>query len=119
WELFEGSGVDIDKLIIDRLENTPVSRKRRLSILESHLNQKFYLANQYNDEKSMTRFAAVKLVFSSDILNKVYDSDKVRHDKNSDALINFIILESSEQYEDVRQLVVNSDDLHSIYCLST
>lgn len=119
WELFEGSGLNIDELIEEKKDSILVSRKKRLSILEAHLTKKFYLANEYNDEKSMTRFAAVNLVLSSDILNNTYNSVNVRNEKNADAIVNFIIMESSEQYEDLKHAILNNSDTHSIYCLST
>ncbi|MDF0728436.1 hypothetical protein PY093_17500 [Cytobacillus sp. S13-E01] len=119
WEVFEGSSFNIDELIIEQLDSTNISRKRKLSILEDSLTRKFYLSNDYNDKKSITRFASVNLVYSSDILNNVFDSAEDRRKKEADAIINYVILESSNDYERVVKALQLYRDEHSIFCIST
>ncbi|WP_163971803.1 hypothetical protein [Oceanobacillus halotolerans] len=119
WELYEGSSLNLDEVIENDVENSTDSRTAKLRILEKNLNNKFYLPNNYNDEKSMTRFASVNFVFSGEIIDNSFDSDETRKRKGADALINYVLLEDPLQYEDVIKRVQNWEDSNSLFCIST
>ncbi|MBT2679273.1 hypothetical protein J7E38_09680 [Bacillus sp. ISL-35] len=119
WEIFEGSSFEIDNLLSDYLEKSNISRLKKISVMESALLKKFYLANDYNDKKSLTRFASVNLVFSSDILNDVFNSVEVRKQKQSDAVLNYVILESTNHYEKVIRKIKTLNDPHSLFCVTS
>ncbi|MBW7652123.1 hypothetical protein [Anoxybacillus sp. ST4] len=115
WELFDGSSFNIDELMESKLLLLNLSKDKKIQILEKHLNKKFYLANEYNDVKSMTRFASVHLVFSSDILNG--DLLATKHKGQSDLLIYFVLLESIKDREKVSKILNARKDMYAIYCL--
>ena len=117
WELHEGSSLDLDKVIEEKIEVSSSNRKHNVTILEKHLKKRFYLANTYNDDKSMTRFASVNFVLSGEVITGDFDSTRVREDKNSDALVNYILLEETDHYEEVYKIIKNSNDPHSFFCL--
>jgi len=115
WELFDGSSFNIDELIGSRISLLNLSKDKKVQILEEHLTKKFYLANEYNDVKSMTRFASVHLVFSSDILNG--DLSIPSYKKQSDLLIYFVLLDSIKDREKVIAILETQKDVYDIYCI--
>jgi hypothetical protein len=117
WELFEGSAINIEEMINKKLKEFHVSREKRLKILEEHLSKRFYLANVYNDVKSMTRFASTHLIFSSDILNE--NSYGIHDQKNADAFVYFVLLESISDREKVISKLIEQKDLYNFYCVPT
>ncbi|KGX91859.1 hypothetical protein [Pontibacillus marinus] len=115
WELFQGSSINIEEEIQSRLEETSINQNRRKEVIENALDNKFYLATSYNDEKSMTRFATTNVTFSSDIV----EEGKFDYDQNSDASIYLVILEKSEDREDIiQQLKDNFSFKQSIFGVS-
>ncbi|ANB59219.1 hypothetical protein [Anoxybacteroides amylolyticum] len=115
WELFEGSAFNIDEMIENKLQVLNLSREKRLQILEEHIVKKFYLANEYNDVKSMTRFASVHFIFSSDILNG--NLSVLNHKKQADSLIYLVLLESATDRENVISILFNQKDSYNFYCV--
>lgn len=117
WELFEGSSINLEELIQNKIGTINITRKKRLEILEEHLEKYFYLANEYNDEKSMTRFASVNLVYSLDILSNQYNSQSVLQEKNSDSVINYVLLEDLTHLEKIIKQTVEFGDQYSFFCI--
>ncbi|WHY88586.1 hypothetical protein QNH39_12400 [Neobacillus novalis] len=117
WELFEGSNYNIDELVAERSEQLKIDKEKILSIFEESLTKKYFLARKYNDEKSMTRFAAVNILFSSDILLDKHDPNSILSKKNTDSLINLIILESQNDRDDIIQKIISKNDQLSFYCI--
>lgn len=101
WELFEGSGYDIDELVFENSQNLDMTKEKKLFVLGESLSKKYYLAREYNDTKSMTRFASLDLVPSSDILNDVFNPDSVLDSKGSDAMISLVLLDNKDNKEEV------------------
>jgi hypothetical protein len=101
WELFEGSSIDLDNEINSRLEQTTLSKKAKVNILEKTLNKKFFLANNYNDDKSMTRYASVNIIYASDLLEKRLDVSS--EEFKSDAIVNYVLIEEPVQREKLLQ----------------
>jgi hypothetical protein len=117
WELFEGSSFNIDDLVVERLGQLKLSKEIMISIVEESLTKKYLLARKYNDEKSMTRFAAINIVFSSELLLEKHETNSVLAKKSADSLINLIILESYREKDEVIQKIISKKDHLSFYCI--
>ncbi|MBG9798000.1 hypothetical protein O0555_11945 [Brevibacillus laterosporus] len=71
WELFAGNSVDIYEKIDFEKQLLVVNDEERLKVLYKNLKTRFFLPEEYNDEKGMTRFAAVKLISSTDLMDGI------------------------------------------------
>ncbi|MBD1381555.1 hypothetical protein [Metabacillus arenae] len=118
WELFEGSSIDVEHEINNIKETTSITVEQKKKILEKTLSKKYFLANDYNDEKSMTRFSSVQITLSSELLDSSFDSLRIRNEKNSDAIVNYVILEDIKDREKVINLLKLKNDQNTFYCVS-
>lgn len=118
WELMEGSSVIIDELITDKIPQLPTTNYKKLATLEECLDKRYFLANEYNDEKSMTRYAEVQFLFASDILHETINFTKKRVSAKADAIVYYVITESKNEYYDVLKALENVPDSYSIFCVS-
>jgi hypothetical protein len=118
WELFEGSAYNIDDLINERAANYRISKTKKVEILEEALTKKYFLAREYNDDKSITRFASINIVTSGEILENDFNSVLIREEKSPDAIINFVLLEDSNQYDFIIKSIENYQDAASIFCIN-
>lgn len=109
WELFEGSSIDLDSEILTRKESSHLSMEQKKLLLENTLNKKFFLANDYNDEKSMTRFATVNICLSSELIIGSFNGFNIRNEMNADAVVNYVILEDIRDYQGVIELLKNNN----------
>ncbi|SEM24036.1 hypothetical protein SAMN04488688_110121 [Paenibacillus sp. cl141a] len=76
WELFAGSSVDLHEILENEKQLLKINSFKEVEVLQNNLDRKFYFPEEYNDNKGMTRFAAIKVVYGQDILqSKVEDSD--------------------------------------------
>lgn len=118
WELMEGSSFFIEDTIKERRPFVKLNRNLRESILKGLLNKRFFLSNDYNDEKSMTRYAEIEFLFSSEILQNVSWKDKYKESKKSDAIVFYIILESLNDLDYVKEKLQDANEEYFIYCIS-
>lgn len=118
WELIEGSSFFIEELIKERQPFIKLNRSLRESILKSLLTKRFFLSNDYNDEKSMTRYAEIEFLFSSEILQNEGWREKYKESKKSDAIVFYIILESLNDLEYVKEKLKDPSEEYFIYCIS-
>jgi hypothetical protein len=118
WELFEGSSFQIDQLILERKAQHVTSRSRRISILEGNLTKHHFFSNEYNDQKSITRYSKVKFLVSSDITNNEIDWKRLRVDTNADAVIYYVLNENKNDITNVIDKIKTVKDELSIFCLS-
>jgi hypothetical protein len=90
WELFEGSSIDIEAEIDRKLQLNPQSKRQKMDLLKSVLHNKYVLPKQYNDDKSITRFAPIAPVYHSELLDpetyKLFEPDQ----KEADAVIYYV-----------------------------
>lgn len=108
YELFEGSDIDIEKLLSNKRKTTNYSRRQRMQFLSQYLLKKYYLARSYNDRKSMTRFATVEPVMATEILEgKITDFSGLVEHHNSDAVIIYVISETAEEIVKVKEFLLN------------
>jgi hypothetical protein len=105
WELFEGSSMDLETEVLNKRETITLTLNQKKSLLENTINKKFFLANDYNDDKSMTRFATVNICLSSEIIEGTFDASIVRAEMNADAMVNYVILENPRDYQQVTELL--------------
>lgn len=117
WELFEGSTYNIDQLIEEKLHELTITKKSKLSVLQKFIERKYYLPNEYNDEKSMTRFASVSLIMSSDVLFNEFTIDFSRKEKFSDAKIFNIVVETSDHLKKLLVKLKTIKDKRIIFCI--
>ncbi|ARK22059.1 hypothetical protein [Sporosarcina ureae] len=104
WELNEGSSVIVDELIDENKTFLKLNNEKRTQFMEGLLKKQYYLANEYNDRKSMTRFMKVKLVSSADVLNEniVVCETEI---EDADGYIYFVLLDKVANFELVKDKV--------------
>ncbi|MED1872050.1 hypothetical protein [Brevibacillus borstelensis] len=95
WELFAGNSVDLHEKIDLEKQLLDVSGNERLKVLYKNLNTKFFFPEEYNDEKGMTRFAAVKLISSTDLI----DGGCLDKENSADITIYFVLPEAEEDFQ--------------------
>lgn len=118
WEIFEGSSLDIENLIDEQKELTRVSKEKMLLRLEESLSKKYFLSRRYNDEKSMTRYASVNLVFSDDILNEEFNVNNILANRKTDALINVVISNTNSVDNDLLTNTIRKISTEDeLYCI--
>ncbi|WP_033541031.1 hypothetical protein [Planococcus sp. CAU13] len=98
WELNEGSSVLVDELLEQERALLKISNENRLDVLKELLERKFYIATDYNDEKSITRFMQVNLITSDQLFEEGF-KEKIQFD--SDGQIFYIIPTGSQSHADV------------------
>lgn len=118
WELFEGSSINIDELINQKKSETTLSRKEKLEVIEKSFPVKHYFSTEYNNEKSMTRFAKVVPLYSSQIKDKEIDFERLRLSSQVDAQIINVIFDATDDYEKIKQSIIGCSDEQTLFCLS-
>lgn len=118
WELLEGSSFQIEQLINERLPQSSLTRKKRLSVLENCLSKHFFFANEYNDQKSVTRYARVKFLVSTEIINDELNWESIREETKADAVINYVLLDSANDLSVVTEQLKEVKDPLAIFCIS-
>lgn len=102
WELSEGSSILINELIESEKLQLKIDDKKRLSLLEKMLKKPHFLAAEYNDEKSMTRFMKVRFLLSSELLfNRLSVASEMIED--ADGIIYFVLLERIDDYKELQR----------------
>ncbi|WP_336784700.1 hypothetical protein [Paenibacillus sp. MMO-177] len=110
WELFAGNSIDLHEKLEQEKQIVKLSNAKEIEVLQNNLTRKFYFPDRYNDDKGMTRFAAVKVVYGKDLLEGVEDNKG----EFSDLILYFVLPEDtvtkvaldpvlrslSEQYKD-------------------
>jgi hypothetical protein len=114
WELNEGSSVLVDELLEQERALLKISNENRLDVLRELLERKFYIATDYNDEKSITRFMQVNLITSEQILEEDF-REKIQFE--SDGQIYYVIPTDSQSYAHVEKRIAAVDDNLLIFAL--
>ncbi|MEK4718447.1 MULTISPECIES: hypothetical protein [Priestia] len=118
WELLEGSSFHLEQLVTDHAEHAVLTKRKRLTVLENCLPKHFFFANEYNDQKSITRYATVKLLVSSEIINEELNWKSIREQTKADAIVYYVVLESTNDLASVTEQLKNVEDKLSIFCIS-
>ncbi|MCK8487009.1 hypothetical protein M0651_07495 [Paenibacillus sp. MBLB2552] len=105
WELFEGSSVDIEASIDERLQSHPLKKRQRMDLLRSVLIHKYVLPKQYNDEKSITRFAPVVPIYQSELNDEGSFQSVFADYDNVDAAIVYVFNDTDTDNESLRKFI--------------
>lgn len=96
WELFSGNSVDLHEKLELEKQTIKIDRSIERSVLNSNLSKRCYLPEEYNDEKGMTRFAAVKFLYEHEVLQA-----ELREDAKTSDLSVYYVLPSLESDTDI------------------
>lgn len=119
WEIFEGSAIDVNEVINKKNETNSLTTYQKLSYYNSNLTKHFYLPLDYNDEKSMTRFASVTFVYATDVIGEKIDITNLRKEKDADALIIYILGEPGVETDLIlKKLNQQNIDKLTYFCIS-
>jgi hypothetical protein len=118
WELLEASSFQLEQLITERLASEALTKKNKLNVLETRLPKHFYFSNEYNDQKNITRYAKVKLLYSSDVINETANWSKIREETKADAIVYYVLIESSNEIPIVCEKLKKVEDKLSLFCVS-
>ncbi|MFC5772828.1 hypothetical protein [Ectobacillus antri] len=117
WELMECSSVSIEEIIQEKIAYTANSRQKRLAVLDKCLSKRYYFANEYNDQKSITRYAQVKFIYGKDILHESVDFEQMLSESASDAIIFYILLEDQVEFDEVVHKVQGIKNELLLFCI--
>lgn len=115
WELNEGSSVVIDELIDKEFGVIKTTNINRVTELTNLLSKKNYLATDYNDEKSMTRFMSVKLVTSDHLLSSEFEHN---NEPESDGLIYYVMPNNQEEYKNSINFLKENCDQDKLFAIT-
>ncbi|WP_055106240.1 hypothetical protein [Paenibacillus ihumii] len=60
WELFNGSSINIEELISEKMVSSSLRTREIMEIMDKHLPMSFILPYDYNDEMDMIRYADIR-----------------------------------------------------------
>ncbi|WP_339289183.1 hypothetical protein [Paenibacillus sp. FSL E2-0201] len=95
WELFAGNSVDLQEKLDHEKQLLKVDQVKEVEILHNNLVKKFYLPERYNDEKGMTRFSAVRIVYGRDIIEGKWEQKA----QACDLAIYYVLANDQEMYK--------------------
>ncbi len=105
WELFEGSSVDIEAAIEERLQSRPLNKRQRMDLLRSVLINKYVLPKQYNDDKSITRFAPIVPIYQSELSDEESFQSVLTVYDNVDAAIVYVFNDTDIDNESAKTYI--------------
>ncbi|MEC0174342.1 hypothetical protein P4H83_05615 [Paenibacillus favisporus] len=103
WELFAGNSIDLQEKLEHEKHLLNPNQSKEIEVLQSNLHKRFYFPERYNDEKGMTRFAAVRILYGRDLLKGKLDENE----QFSDLTIYYILSEDSATHESLETLVTD------------
>ncbi|MCM3729910.1 hypothetical protein M3226_30775 [Neobacillus cucumis] len=118
WELFEGSSFQIEQLIAERLAQNTLSRSKQIALLENCLPKHHFFSNEYNDQKSMTRYASVKFLLSSEIIKNDIMWQEIKDETKADAVIYYVLNEDPSNTQQIINKIKNNKHQLSMFCIS-
>lgn len=95
WELFAGSPVDLHERLEHEKQLLKTDKPKELEVLYNNLVKRFYFPERYNDDKGMTRFSAVKVVYGKEIIERKL----IKEDEQSDFLVYYVLAEDLETHK--------------------
>lgn len=113
WEIFSGSSIDIYEKIDQQIDLIQMSDDVIQTVLYKNLRQKFFSPEEYNDVKGMTRYAAVKLLVGSQLLNP----DQLQSTLNADITIFYVFSDDENDKNIEKQLSNLSKEKDVIFVL--
>ncbi|MFD2670971.1 hypothetical protein [Marinicrinis sediminis] len=95
WELFAGSSVDMHERLEHEKHVIKADQAKEIEVLHNNLVKKFYFPERYNDDKGMTRFSEVRIVYGKEIM----DRKMIQENKQSDLTVYYVLAENLESYD--------------------
>ncbi|UPK44723.1 hypothetical protein [Paenibacillus pabuli] len=95
WELFAGSSVDLHERMEHEKQFLKTDQSKEIEVLHNNLVKKFYFPERYNDEKGMTRFSAVEIVYGKEIIERKL----IQKNKLSDFSVYYVLAEDVETHK--------------------
>lgn len=94
WELFNGSSINVEELISEKIVSTSLKKSETMEMMENHLPMSFVLPYDYNDKMGMIRYADIRFAEVPDM--------SVSHDNDwpGDDRIWFLVYEDLEHKVD-------------------
>lgn len=103
WILYDGSHINVEKETQKRMYNFSITNREKMEFLDDMLSKRFFLPNEYNDEKSMTRFAVVHTVHAEEIQKNEEFFYELYLGSEADLTIFLVIVENIKELENVYQ----------------
>jgi len=119
WELFEGSSVDLESEIESRLQQHSVSKRQKMDVLRSILSKKYVLPKQYNDDRSMTRYALIYPVYQSELQKDEWiQTFSFYH--QADAIIYYVINDTDQKKQSAKRSLkdISENEETSIFVIA-
>lgn len=69
YELYEGSLIDLDQLLIEHKGKHLIDDLKRLTAISSIFNENYLIPHEYNASKSITRFIEIQFTFTIEEMN--------------------------------------------------
>lgn len=104
WDLFEGSIVDITLEISQRINQLLMSNRNRMELLSEVLTNKFILSKEYNDKRSITRFAVIQPILYSELIDEEITVEGMRSAVDSDAVVFLVIGRSKKDENEIKYI---------------
>lgn len=105
WMLYDGSFIDVDKEMKSRMNSFSISTREKMEILDGVLDKSRFLPNEYNDKKSMTRFAILRTVHFEEIKSNKDIFKNLLQVSESDLAIFLVITGNTKDHERVYQKI--------------
>ncbi|CAH1222947.1 hypothetical protein PAECIP111892_05243 [Paenibacillus auburnensis] len=109
WELFAGNSVDLQEKLDHEKQLLKIDSAKEIEVLHNNLAKKFYFPERYNDDKGMTRFSAVRIVYGRDIIEGKWNREQQAYD----LIMYYVLANDQEMYESLdfilQELSIGSD----------
>lgn len=108
WEVFSGSFIDLEERLKKEKQTAILNEQSKFNILYKNLMKKYYLPQRYNDEKGMTRFAAIEIVEANHFL----EENMSLRNKNSDFIIYYVLQDNESSLADIESKALKISEDH-------
>lgn len=108
WELFEGNTIDLLEKIDQERQLLKLNVEEEYEVLHDNLKRRFYFPEAYNDDKGMTRYALVKIVFAEELIN----NNGVAHysEQEADLMIIYVLCENDKSIGKVTEILLGKNE---------
>lgn len=117
WELFNGSSVNVDEIIEEKDRELNLSKVKQLDLIQKFITPKYYLANEYNYQKSMTRFCSVLPIYASSLIEGIVDTEQLKKVNNADSILINVLLDNNTNKQDLVDKLLNWNDKDVIFAI--
>ncbi len=104
WELYNGSSINLDELIDEKVRATALPQLRQLELLDRHLPISYILPYEYNDRMDMIRYAEIRFAYP-----RMLDELQFTRKTSGDECILFTLFPNKEVMREVQQKAMQSN----------